>query len=188
MIKKIKEDLEKSIGKDRYLHSLRVMEVSQKLAKCYGENEEDAMLAGLLHDCGRILDKCYLLKMANEFGIILKGMYEKEFVLIHAYLGAEIAKNHYKIENTDIINAIKYHTTGRENMSLLEKIVYIADYIEPGRDFPGVEEIRDLAYKNLDKSLLKSMENTIRHVIDRGWILHEDTVKARNYIILNSKQ
>lgn len=94
-----------------------------------------------------------------------------------------IAKEKYSVNDSDILNAVRYHTTGRPNMTNLEKIVYLADYIEPGRDFPGVEEMRAISYEDLDRALLSALEKTIVHVVSIGQILHEDTVRARNYML-----
>ena len=185
MIEKIKEDLLNSIGAKRYEHSLRVMNEANKLAEIYGVDKTKASIAGLLHDCGRLKEKSYLLKKAQDFGIILEDVYAKNDNLLHAYLGAKIAKKEYNIDDIDILNSIRYHTTGRANMSKLEKVIYMADYIEPGRDFDGIDEIRELCYKNLDKSLIKSIDNTIVYIVKRGLIIHEDTIKARNCLLFN---
>ncbi|AFS78981.1 metal dependent phosphohydrolase [Gottschalkia acidurici 9a] len=185
MIEKIKEDLLNSIGTKRYEHSLRVMDEANKLAEMYGVDQAKASIAGLLHDCGRLKEKSYLLKKAQDFGIILEDVYAKSDNLLHAYLGAEIAKQEYNIDDIDILNSIRYHTTGRENMSKLEKIIYMADYIEPGRDFDGIDKIRELCYKDLDKSLIRSIDNTIVYIIKRGLIIHEDTIKARNFLLFS---
>ncbi|EOC99806.1 bis(5'-nucleosyl)-tetraphosphatase (symmetrical) YqeK [Caldisalinibacter kiritimatiensis] len=185
----IHKKLKEIIGNKRYKHSVGVMETAKKLAKTYGCNVKKAELAGLLHDCGRIAENQDLLKIAIEFGIILDDVMKRSTNLIHGPLGAKIAQNEFGIKDMDILKAISYHTTGRENMSLLEKIVYLADYIEPGRDFSGVERIRELAYRDLDKAILLSMDNTIKYVVKNEWLLHIDTIKARNFILssLNSQ-
>ncbi len=105
---------------------------------------------------------------------------------INSLIGSYIAKYEFGINDKDIINAIKYHTTGKEDMNLIEKIIYIADLIEEDRDFPGVEVLRDLVYnKQLDKALLISFNNTIKLVIDNNQLIHNRTVNARNYLIKN---
>ncbi len=186
-MKDIKQKLKNDVGEKRFEHSLRVMEEAGKLAYIYDVDVEFAATAGLLHDCGRYQDKSTLLKNAAEFGIILDSMYENNVALIHAYLGMEVAKVEYGIENKDVLNAIKYHTTGRENMSMLEKVVYMADYIEPYRSFEGIEEIRNLCYveKDINKALVKAIDNTIIYVLNTGRIIHEDTIKARNFLVFN---
>lgn len=183
-IQKIHYILRNSIGEKRYGHSVGVMETAKELSAIYGCDAKKAEIAGLLHDCGRIEDDRVLLKLAMDSDIILDDITKNNPKLIHGYLGAEIAKNEYGIEDKEILDAIKYHTTGRPRMSLLEKIIYIADYIEPGREFPEVEDVRKLAYINLDESLLAAMDNTIRYIIENGWLLHNNTVMARNQLIL----
>ncbi|WP_237722304.1 bis(5'-nucleosyl)-tetraphosphatase (symmetrical) YqeK [Keratinibaculum paraultunense] len=96
----------------------------------------------------------------------------------------KIAIKEYKVTNKNVLNAIRYHTTGRENMSLLEKIVYVADIIEPGRKFEGVDTIRQLAYEDIDKCLLYALDRTIVFVISKGKLIHLDTIKARNQLII----
>lgn len=187
MIDDIKQKLKDDIGEKRLEHSMRVMDESKKLARVYDVDVESAAIAGLLHDCGRLTDSSSLLKKADEFGIILDRMYTKNVNLIHARLGMEIARQKYEIEDIDILNAIRYHTTGRENMSILEKIVYMADYIEPGRSFKGIEEIRDICYieKDINKALVKASDNTIMYILNNSWLIHEDTIKARNFLLFD---
>lgn len=182
-IASVKDKLIEKIGYSRYVHSLGVMKEAVKLSHIFQCDEEKAAVAGLLHDCGKFQDKDELLKKAYDFGIIQKDACTVFSELIHGALGAEIAKKEFNITDEDILNAIRYHTTGKENMTLLEKIVYISDYIEPGRDFPGVDEIRRLAYENLDLAILKAMDNTLKYIIDKGFYIHPDTINARNYLI-----
>lgn len=180
---RVKEKLILSIGNERYLHSVRVMEEAIRLANIYSCNEEKAAIAGLLHDCGKFRNEEELLKSTYDFGIIQRGAYIVNSALIHGALGAEVARRELNIEDKDILDAIQYHTTGKEDMTLLEKIIYISDYIEPGRNFPGVDKIRQLAYENLDLALLNAMDKTIKHIIDKGYYIHPDTISARNYLI-----
>ena len=100
--------------------------------------------------------------------------------LAHGPIAAKIMKRDYGITDPDLLNAVRYHTTGRAGMSLLEKVLYLADAIEPGRNYPGVEEIRKRAETSLDDACLLSMERSIRYIEDRGLFLHEDTIKARD--------
>lgn len=182
-INRARSRLVHSIGYERYLHSVRVMKEAIKLATVFNCDIEKTTIAGLLHDCGKFEDKHELLKNAYDFGIIQRGVHISNFALIHGALGAEIATKEYEINDKDITNAIRYHTTGRPNMTLLEKIIYISDYIEPERSFKGVDEIRKLSYENLDVALLKAMDNTIKYIIDKGLYIHPDTFNARNYLI-----
>lgn len=177
---KLKED----IGIYRYEHSLRVMEKSVELARIYNVSNEKAAVAGLLHDCGKLKGGTNLLKLAENFDIILDGMTKSNNELIHSVLGAVIAEREYGIEDEDILNAIRFHTTGRENMSLLEKIIYVADMIEPGRSFEGVENIRKLAFVDLDEALILSIDNTLKFVIEQKKLIHLDSVRARNQLLI----
>lgn len=178
----IKEGLIHKIGLDRYNHSLRVIEIAIELAKIYGEDIEKTKTAALLHDCGKYLDKISLLKKANDFDIILDSVMEANIELIHGPLGSRIAEVEYGIDNKEILDAIYYHTTGRENMTLLDKIIYIADYIEPSRTFHGIEEIRRLAYVDIDKSILKALDTTILFLINKDKLIHRNTIGARNFL------
>lgn len=177
---KLKED----IGVKRFEHSLRVMETSIELAKRYHCSVEKAAVAGLLHDCGKLKGEINLLKLSSDFGIILDSMTKNNNELIHSVLGAAIAEREYGISDEEILNAIRYHTTGRENMSLLEKIVYVADMIEPGRKFQGVDKLRELALEDLDQCLILSIDNTLKFVIENKKLIHLDSVKARNYLLI----
>ncbi len=184
-MEKIKKELLITIGEKRLGHSIRVMTEAKKLSKYYDVDEEKVAMAGLLHDCARYEDKAQLLKESEEFGIISDKLYTGNVNLLHAPLGAEVAKKKFNISDIDILNAIRYHTTGRENMSMLEKIVYIADYIEPKRDFEGIEYVRNICYeeKDLDKALISSIDNTIKFIIEKNLIIHVDTIKARNFLL-----
>lgn len=188
MIEKIKSEVKEYLSEERFDHTLGVVEEAQKLSLRYGADPEKAELAALLHDLGKANDIDMLLKIESEFDIILKEKLQKHGALYHATVSRKLAFERYNIEDQDLLNAIRYHTTGRAHMSLLEKIIYIADCIEPSRCFSGVEELRVAAYQDLDRAMLISLENTIGHVIANGLILHEDTVRARNFLIVQSQK
>lgn len=180
----IEQEIIKDIGEKRYAHSLRVMEVGLKLSQIYNVDKEKVKVAARLHDCGKIQGKTKLLKRTNDFDIILDNHMKYNIELIHGALGAKIAEIKYKIKDPEILNAIKYHTTGRANMTLLDKIIYIADYIEPGRNFEGIEEVRELAYKDIDRSIIMAMDKTIEFLTDNRDLIHTRTIEARNYLII----
>lgn len=179
----IYDKLKNDIGDKRYNHSVRVMNTSIQLAKAYNFPVDKAAMAGLLHDCGKFKEEKKILKYVKNFDIILDNVMENNIGLVHGSVGSELAEVIYNVEDEDVLNAIRFHTTGRENMSLLEKVVYIADVIEPGRDYTGIEEIRAMAYKDIDKSLILSLNRTIKFIIDRGNLIHLDTIRARNYLV-----
>lgn len=180
--KQIVEFIEKNLNKQRFEHSLRVADTAKELAKRYSADIEKAKLAGLVHDCAKNMSDEEMINIISENNC--DEIYIKTEALMHGLAGGIIAKNVMKITDEEVLNAVIYHTTGRENMSTLEKIIYIADYIEPMRNFEGVEKLRDLAYKDLDEALLLSLSQTINYVIQRNQPLHLDTVKARNFLIM----
>jgi predicted HD superfamily hydrolase involved in NAD metabolism len=183
----IEQYLKANLKPKRYQHSLGVRDTAGKLANRYGADEKKARLAGLIHDCAKCMSDSDLISIANENGINIDEVLEETPNLLHGVVACVIAKDKMEINDTDILSAVAYHTTGRPNMTILEKIIYLADYIEPMRDFPGVDDIRQEAEKSLDKALLHSFNSTIRHVLNKGQLLHLNTIKGRNYLISQYK-
>ncbi|WIF96187.1 bis(5'-nucleosyl)-tetraphosphatase (symmetrical) YqeK [Caminicella sporogenes] len=177
--------LKKRVSSKRFIHSLGVSETAEKLAKLYNAPIEKAKIAGLLHDYAKDLQDDEAREYIVQFGLKLDDVLKFDINLAHGQIGAELVKRELNISDSDILNAIKYHTTGRENMSILEKIVYIADYIEPSRDFPGVDELRQAAFSNLDEGILLALDKTITYVVKKGKLLHLNSILARNSIIVN---
>lgn len=184
----ILDSLLKDIGEHRLNHTLRVVDEAKKLAQVYDIDIDKAATAALLHDCAKLAKKNNLLKMANDFDIILNDIMINNQELIHGPLGAKIAEHKYNIKDPDILNSIQYHTTGRKDMSQLEKIIYIADYIEPERKFDGVHKVRQLAYEDLDSSVLMAMDQTIVFLVNNNRLISMDTIEARNQIKINDKE
>lgn len=181
------DKLIQEIGVNRYNHSLRVMETALDLAKTYGADIEKTRIASLLHDCGKIAEHSKLLKRVSEFDIILDNSLKHNYELLHGPLGAKIAEKEYGIKDKEILDSIYYHTIGRENMTVLDKVIYIADYIEPKRKFEAVYEIRKMAYIDLDKSIIMAMDNTVVFLIMNNKLIHPETIKARNYLLLHER-
>ena len=155
-----------------------------KLAEHYGADVKKAELAGLVHDCAKDLSMDECLELAKRHGYEPDEISLRNMSLLHAPLGAYLAKELFHIEDEEIQGAIAYHTTGRKDMTLLEKIIFLADYIEEGSSFPGVEELRELAFIDLNRAILTSLEFSIHNVMKRGRLLHPLTVEARNSLIL----
>ncbi len=177
-------ELIKDMGEERYNHTLRVIETALELGRIHKADLEKVKEAALFHDCAKFQGQINWLKMAEDFDIILDTYMEYNQDLIHAPLGAKIARVKYKIEDEEVLDAIYYHTTGRENMTILDKIIYIADYIEPGRNFPGLDEIRKEVFTNLDKGILLAMDNTIKFLVDKNKVIHPNSLKARNFLLM----
>lgn len=146
-----------------YMHCIRTMEEAVRLSEHYGEDTEKARIAGLLHDCG-------------------KRMTGGNDNLTHSKTGAHIAADIFHVNDGDILNAIAYHTTGRENMSMLEKIIFIADKIEQGRKYDGVSEIRKTAYEDIDKAIIMSIESTVEYVRMKNAELDNDSIKTLKFL------
>lgn len=177
------EYLKEKLKKSRYEHSLSVRNTAIKMAKIYNADVEKAGTAGLVHDCAKYMSNGQILSIAEQNGMEVDEVARANPQLLHGSIAAVIAKNIMGICDEDILSAVKYHTTGKKNMNILEKIVYISDYIEPLRDFPGVEELREKALTDLNGALLDAFNNTIKVVISRNQLLHLNTIQGRNYLI-----
>jgi len=180
----IRREVESRLSPERFRHTLGVVESAMELCDRFGGDKEKALVAALLHDVAKEYSKDRLLNEALQFGIILSDIERRQAVLIHAPLGAAIAEREFGVTDKDTLAAIRYHTTGRRGMSLLERIVFLADCIEPGRSFPGVEELRQKARTSLDEAVLLALDRTIAHLLERGLLIHPDAVAARNELIM----
>lgn len=175
------DEIKNRIGEKRFQHTQRVKDTAIKLAKIYSVDEEKAAIAGFLHDCAKIRDVELLKQKSKEYGLDITGELEKAPQIIHAHLGSILAKKLYNVNDEDILNAIKYHTTGREDMSDLEKIIFLADSTEPMRNFEGVDKLRELSVKDLDMAMYYSLNNTIKMLADKNVHIVIDSIKARNF-------
>lgn len=172
----IREKLKES----RLIHTYGVRDTAVHLAKLYGADPDKAALAALYHDSYRWLKGEEMNRCIKELGI--DDRYLNNPSLAHSKIAAIMIQKEFGEKDPDIINAVCYHTTGRENMSLLEKIIYLADAIEPSRDYPGVDNLRALAEEDLDKACLASMKNTESFVKESGSPVDSDTLNAIKYI------
>ena len=169
------------LNPNRVAHVLGCRDCAIELAWLYGENETDAARAGLLHDITKAIDGPLQLTLCAEYGMILDTFSRKYPKTLHALTGSLVARRIFG-ENENVVSAICHHTTGRANMTKLEKIIYIADYVERNRDFPGVEEMRKLAYTDLDAAVLMGLQSAVAHVRRQGQGLAPATVEALEYL------
>lgn len=183
--KEIDAYLRENLKKNRYVHTYGVVKSAEELSGIYNCNKEKARLAALLHDCGKYLSNEDIFKILNKKNIRIDYVIKSTPEIMHGVCSGYIAEHIMGVKDKEILDAINYHTTGKENMSLLDKIIYIADCTEENRNYHGVEELRKLSFKNLDQAVIKSFEQTIKYVVESGGILHLDTIKARNYLIIN---
>ena len=181
--------LESRLKPERYVHSLGVAETAGKLARRFGVDEAKARMAGLLHDNAREFPVTSMLEEARRRAIPVTPLDMAMPLLLHAPLGAYRLKELYGIEDAAIAQAVARHTVGGAGMTPLDKIIYFADMIEPGRDYPGVSKLRKLAEEApLDKILLAAFSESIAFVLQKGQLIHPDTVTARNEILLAGMQ
>ena len=159
---KTKKTLRKYLDRDRFEHSEGVMYTAAALAMRYGEDLEKAQIAGILHDCVKCMPDNKKLKICEKNHIEITEAEKMSPFLLHAKVGAYIAKAKYDIEDTEILDAIACHTTGKPAMTLLEKIIYISDYIEPMRNkASNLDEVRKMAFVDLDEALFKILSDTL---------------------------
>jgi len=166
----------------RMRHVLGCAEEAVRLARRWGADEEDARAAGLLHDITKELGLEDQLKLCNKYGMILDTVERTAPKLLHSKTGAAIAKYEFGVPDR-VYWAIFWHTTGKADMGLLEKVLFMADYIEPTRDFEGVEELRTLAYNDLEASMIRGLELTAQEVKERGQQLHVKSVEALDWLL-----
>ena len=174
-MKKIKKYLKKHLTKDRYHHTLGVASTAVAMAMRYNPDPSNsnfikmAELAGLLHDCAKCMDNNKKLRICEKNNLSCSSFEKSHPYLLHGKVGAYIAQTKFKIEDNDILQAITWHTTGRPDMSLLEKIIFIADYIEPSRTpVPELNLIRQLAFVDIDKAMEKILSNTLKFLESKG--------------------
>ena len=165
----------------RMPHVLGTEETAAKLAKLYGADETEARVAALLHDCTKKQEMEEQLGLCAHYGLVLDEIEQHALKLLHARTGAEIARDVFGV-NDNVYQAIRWHTTGKADMTLLEKIIYMADYIEPTRVFTDLTELRALTYENLDKGLLLGLEMAIEDLKAMGNPVYHHTVEARDYL------
>lgn len=179
----IKNSLRGIQDKYRYAHTLGVAETAFKMAKCYGYDMHKAYLAGLLHDCAKSVPDNEKIQICEENNIEISDAEKFNPFLLHAKAGVFLAKDKYGIADEDILSSIRFHTTGNINMSLLEKIIFVADYIEPGRDkAPDLEILRKLAYEDIDRTVYLILRDTLAHLKERGAKnIDKNTVRAYDY-------
>ena len=161
----IKNWLKANLNEERYEHSLGTADCAKKLAERFGLDKDKAYFTGLIHDCAKCLPNEKKIHICKKNHVEINYAESKNPFLLHAKTGAILAEKEYGITNQNILNAVRYHTTGRPGMSLLEKIVFIADYIEPGRNHSVyLPEIRKMAFIDLDAALKRILSDTLEHL------------------------
>ena len=178
--------IEDQLTEKRRNHTLRVMSEAKVLAGRYGVDTEKAEFAALCHDMARCKSSSEAEACIHAFA--LDPRYADSIELSHSKIAAELLKREWGVDDMDILNAVAYHTTGRPAMSDLEKVIYLADAIEPGREHPGVDRLRKLAGEDLNKACLEAMNQTIEYVTRKGYKIDEDTLRAREELLAKERR
>ena len=180
----LKEIIKSKMSLKRFTHTLGVVEMSKKLAKIYNADIEKCKVAALLHDICKEMDIEYIKNICkNNFMNELSEEDLENNEILHGFAGAYYVKNELGVDDKEILNAIKYHTVGTKNMTLVEKIVYIADAIEYGRNYPSVVEIREETFKNLDRGMLMEIEHKEKYLESIGKRPHPNTDKLKKELL-----
>ncbi|MGD6967240.1 bis(5'-nucleosyl)-tetraphosphatase (symmetrical) YqeK [Rossellomorea vietnamensis] len=170
----------------RYLHTLGVMETAIELAERYNADRDKAEMAAIFHDYAKFRPKEEMKKIIETEGMD-KRLLEYNAELWHAPVGAYLVRKEAGVEDEEILDAIRFHTSGRPGMTNLEKIIYLADYIEPGRRFPGVDEVRELAKDNLEEALILSIRNSITFLMKKNQAVFPETFYTFNELVLKNR-
>lgn len=186
-LRKIRKAMERVLDTKRYEHTLGVEYTAAALAMCYNSSIKNAQLAGLLHDCAKCLSDDKRLSICEKHNISINEIERNNPSLLHAKVGSFLAMDEYGVTDPDVIYAILNHTTGRPGMSLLEKIIFVADYIEPSRDkAPGLDEIRQLAFVDIDAAMIRILADTLKYLEESGGEIDPMTQKTYDYYCPNA--
>jgi len=172
-----KEVLAHRLKPSRYKHSISVMTLCERLSVHYGADVEKAIIAGLLHDYGKCIADDELIAITEQYDLEVDDYMIKNYHVLHALVGAHLVQRELGIDDEEILNAIRYHTIGNEKMSTVEKIVFLADYIEPGRNYPGVDLIRKEAFVNLDSAMIMAIQSSKSYLESQNREIHPKTLE-----------
>lgn len=184
----IYNDLKRRISPKRFTHIMGVTKTAEILAKRYGADPDKAYLAGLLHDCAKELPLSQMQGMVDEANVLVDRAVYENGALLHGLAGAVMARDYYGIDDEEVLEAIRVHTTGKVGMSALDKVVFLADYIEPSRKFPGVDALRKLAFIDLDEAVLAGYDSTIAHLLEQKLSIYFKTILGRNDCLAQMKR
>ena len=181
--------LAENVPEDRLQHILRVEQMSAELAALYGLEVEPAAQAGLLHDLAKFFKPARLLQMARSEGLELDPVDEANPHLLHAEVGAIVARDEFGVQDKAILDAVRNHTLGRPEMSLLSCVVFLADSLEPGRgDTPELEKLRQMARQDLTKAVWLTCDDSLRYLVSTRRLIHPRTVQTRNWFLQAATQ
>ena len=186
-IEELKKELKKYLKEERYEHSICVMEMSEKLAEIYNANKMKVMKTALMHDMAKQMPIEKLKKYILDNKIKVSEIEMLLGITLHGKVAGDICKKKYGFDDI-MCKAISNHTTGRPNMTMFEKIIFIADKIDETRKYEGVQELRELAFKDIDMAIVKNIEYTTKNNLEKGRLILEQSIKTRNYILINKQR
>ncbi|MCT4632194.1 MAG: bis(5'-nucleosyl)-tetraphosphatase (symmetrical) YqeK [Firmicutes bacterium] len=187
-MKKLKDKVKGKLKKKRFLHTEGVVDTAVELCKIYGIDGQKAILAGYLHDYTKYMKKDEILEIVKREKIKLNEVEKHNLFLVHGYTAAVVARDEFAISDEEVLDAIRYHTFGRVNMTILDMIMYVADAIEPEREYDGIEQLRKLAKKDIEKAYLMALEHSIKYVIDKNQMIHPNSIESRNAILMKNTE
>ena len=182
------EEIKKRLSEYRFYHSLNVADEAKRLAKKYGADEDKAFTAGLIHDIMKDTDYETQRELIEKYSHKMTPTELANPKIWHAMSGEVFLRHELNVKDEDILSAVRYHTTARDNMSLLEKILYIADYTSAERNYPDVDVIREKAERSLEEAMLYGLQFTIKENVEAGAVVHPDSILAYNEVAISEKE
>ena len=182
----INKDIKEKLSENRYIHSIGVMKKAEELAKFSGLDGKKARLIGLAHDIAKQMPLVEIKEYISKYNVELDEIEKANIELAHAKIGADIVKRKYNFDE-QMVNAVKYHTTGHPSMDMMAKIIFMADKVEENRDYEDIEERRKLTLENIDKAIIETINYTTIESINRGKMIHTDSIDTRNILLNNLK-
>lgn len=183
MERTIETQVKAEMTRERWKHSLGVAETAADLAVFFHCSVEKARIAGILHDYARELPGSKLIRLAEHFGYPVLPEERVNPVVLHAPVGAFLVQEDFGVSDVEILGAITKHTVGGREMTLLDKIIFLADMIEPGRNWPGVEKLRNLVYNDINQAMLEAIDGTVRYLKERNQMIHPLTLLTRKQVL-----
>lgn len=182
------EEIKKRLSEYRFYHSLNVADEAKRLAKKYGADEDKAFTAGLIHDIMKDTDYETQRELIEKYSHKMTPTELANPKIWHAMSGEVFLRHELNVKDEDILSAVRYHTTARDNMSLLEKVLYIADYTSAERNYPDVDVIREKAERSLEEAMLYGLQFTIKENVEAGAVVHPDSILAYNEVAISEKE
>lgn len=180
---RINNDIKEKLSEHRYRHSIGVMKMAEKLTEFYNLDTKKARLIGLVHDIAKEMSMEEIKEYTKKYNIELSELEIQNKELIHSKIGADISKRQYGFDD-EMAKAILYHTTGNPNMDMMAKVIFMADKVEENRVYSDIEERRKLCFENIDKAIIETINYTTKHCIERGEVIHPDSIFTRNKLLL----